>query len=156
MKTGKMQRLGLLFCLVMAVLIASGCATGSGGTFQAEGLVIELTHTPMVSFSKLAASQEGAQLVLTGNLRRRNQAFSGRGHVDVAVISPAGEVLAQKSVIYSPKILSKTPGARNHRPSRFEARLNYVPPQGSTIKVSYHASSVSDHQTDCDTNRSLL
>jgi hypothetical protein len=118
-----------------------------------EGLFVERIHSSRVSLSNIVVGQEGDELVITGEVRRLNTAFSGMGHVDVAVVSPSGVVISQAKVVYTPKILPKTPGARKHRPSHFEVRLRCFPPKGSIIRVAYHGKPAQDDPLlDCEDN----
>jgi hypothetical protein len=118
-----------------------------------EGLFVERIHSSRVSLSNIVVGQEGDELVITGEVRRLNTAFSGMGHVDVAVVSPSGVVISQAKVVYTPKILPKTPGARKHRSSRFEVHLRCVPPKGSVVRMAYHGKPAQDDPlTDCEDN----
>ena len=102
------------------------------------GLHVETIPSSRVTLSNITFRQEGRELIISGEIRRRNTGFSGKGHVDMAVISHGGTVVCQAKTSYTPRILPKTPGARKHRPSRFEVRLSCIPPQGSILRVAYH------------------
>ena len=141
--------------LMSAALIVTGCASGPMGLVKTGELFIEPIPSSRVYFSNLTVRQEGTELVIAGSVSRRNSAFFGSGHVDVAVVAPTGEVLWKASVIYTPRKLRKTPGARKHRGSRFEARLPCVPPQKTTIRIAYHASAYSTDEPDCERNKSV-
>ena len=119
-------------------------------------LFVEPIPSSRVLLSNITAKQEGDELLITGEVRRTNTAFSGMGHVDVAVVSPSGAVINQTNIPYTPKILPKTPGARKHRPSHFEARLSCVPPKGSIIRLAYHSKpDPDDPLLDCEDNAAL-
>ena len=106
-------------------------------------LYIEPIPSAQVIFSGITAKQEGDELVISGEVSRRNTSFSGAGYVDVAVVSPGGMVIGKASIPYTPRILPKTPGARSHHPSHFEGRLRCTPQQWSIIRIAYHAQAVS-------------
>ena len=72
-------------------------------------LFVQPIPSSRVILSNITAKQEGDELLIAGEVRRRNTAFSGMGHVDVAVISPSGAVINQTNTSYIPKILPKTP-----------------------------------------------
>ena len=82
--------------------------------------------------------------MVSGKVSRRNTSFSGAGRVDMAVVSPGGLVIDTANVPYTPKILPKTPGARKHRSSHFEARLRCIPPGWTVIRIAYHCKAVSE------------
>lgn len=126
-----------LLIWVTALLIAGGCA--SPYVLDPQGnFYIECIPSSRAYLSDINVDQQGEELVIQGAVSRLNDAFSGIGHVDVAVVSPAGQVISQASAPYEPKILPKTPGARRHRASRFEIRLSAVPPKGSYIRLAFH------------------
>jgi hypothetical protein len=130
-----------------------GCASRYSSLDHMEGLFVEHIHSSRVSLSNIVVGQEGDELVISGEVRRLNTAFSGMGHVDVAVVSPGGAVINQVNAAYTPKILPKTPGARKHRPSRFLVRMYCAPPKGSTIRVAYHGKPAEDDPLlDCEDN----
>ena len=154
---GSFPRKRISFYLLMIWLLAAisigGCTSLHSSPAQMEGLFIEHVHSSRVSLSNIIVGQEGDELVITGEVRRLNTAFSGMGHVDVAVVSPDGAVMNQAHIDYQPKILPKTPGARKHRPSHFEVRLRCVPPKGSLIRVAYHGKPAQDDPLlDCEDN----
>jgi len=146
-----------LFLLLLWVAAASagmgGCVTQNSSLVHVGGLFVETIPSSRVFLSNIIVRPEGDELVITGEVRRRNAAFSGKGHVDVAVVTPGGTVIGQASTFYTPGILPKTPGARKHRPSRFEVRLNCIPPQGSIIRLAYHGKpDPDDPLLDCEDN----
>ncbi len=127
-----------------AVAIMGGCASQYDSHDHPGGLYVEVISSSQVTLSNINVRQEGRELIISGEVSRRNAAFSGKGHVDMAVISHGGTVVVQANTIYTPGILPKTPGARKHRPSRFEVHLNCIPPRGSIIRVAYHGTPDSD------------
>jgi len=120
-----------------ALLFAGGCASpyvlDSHGNFY-----IERIPSSWAYLSDITVDQEGETLVIQGAVSRLNDAFSGTGHIDVAVMTPAGHVINQASAPYEPQTLLRTPGARRHRSSRFEIHLTGIPPKGSVIRLAFH------------------
>jgi len=126
-----------LLIWVTALLFAGGCA--SPYVLDPQGnFYIERIPSSWAYLSDITLDQEGKTLVIRGALSRLNDAFSGTGHIDVAVVSPPGQVIIHASAPYEPKTLPRTPGARKHRPSRFEIRLSAIPPKGSVIRLAFH------------------
>jgi hypothetical protein len=104
----------LLWCTT-AIMVMAGCPIHQSHE-SIGGLYVEKIPSSRVSLSNINVKQNGGDLVISGEVSRRNAAFSGIGHVDVAVVSPDGAVIGQASAAYSPKVLPKTPGARNTAP----------------------------------------
>jgi hypothetical protein len=146
----KVPLLRFLLLLASATILLLGCPVHRS-LKPMGGLYVETIPSSRVYLSNINVKQNGGDLVISGEVSRRNTAFSGLGHVDVAVVSSDGVVMAQGIAPYSPKILPKTPGARKHRPSRFELHLTCTPPGGSIIRVAYHgqpdsSDSLLDHE----------
>lgn len=134
----------LLFWIAGALGGVWGCVPRHVHHEHTGGLYVETISSSRVYLSNINVRQEGRELIIWGEVSRRNAAFSGKGHVDMAVILPSGIVFDQAKTTYTPRILPKTPGARKHRPSRFEARLSRIPPPGSILRVAYHGIPDSD------------
>lgn len=134
----------LLTGFVAAAACISGCSSQGSHLVKMGDLFIETIPSSQVYFSDIIAGREGNELVISGKVSRRNTSFSGAGHVDVAVVSPGGLVIDAAHVPYIPKILPKTPGARKHRSSRFETRLQCVPPEWTVVRIAYHGKAISD------------
>ena len=138
----KAQVLMLMICFWAGAMAISACNSQQLQLVKMGDLYIEPIPSAQVTFSDITAKQEGDELVISGEVSRRNTSFSGAGYVDVAVVSPGGMVIDKASIPYTPRILPKTPGARSHHPSHFEGRLRCTPPQWSIIRIAYHAQAV--------------
>ena len=123
-----------------ALLFAGGCASPYSLDHRGN-YYIERIPSSRAYLSDVTVNQIGEKLVIQGLVSRHVAAFSGIGHVDVAVVAPSGQVISQAAVPYEPKTLPKTPGARKHRPSRFEISLPVNPPKGSLIRLAFHGKS---------------
>jgi hypothetical protein len=151
MKTNKeatMKVKSIFFQLLtwaVAITFVSGCSSHSSHLVKADDLFIETIPSSRAYLSDIIAIQEGDELLISGKVIRSNPSFSGVGHVDIAVVSPGGLVIEAGNVSYSPRILPKTPGARKHRASRFEARFSCIPPKWSVIRLAYHAKVIPDN-----------
>ncbi len=132
----KRSRAASLFWCLVILVISEGCLS-SHHVFSG-GFYIETRPSSRVHLSDIHVRQAADELIISGAVSRRNTAFSGAGHIDVAVVSPDGVVVCQGNAPYTPKILPETPGARRHRPAHFDLRLGCDPPSGSTIRVAYH------------------
>ncbi len=137
----KIKYISGLFLLGFAItgMFLSGCTPKQKNLITSKGISIEAVHSERVRISNLAVSEDGNELVITGKVHRLNQSISGSGHVDVTILNSAGNVIERGDVPYTPTTLPKTPGARKHRGARFEVRLPCVLPEGSNVRVAYHA-----------------
>jgi len=137
----RVKNFGVLFLLgvVTIGILLSGCAPKHVNLITQKGVSIETIHSAGAHISDVAVSEDGNELVITGKVSRLNRAISGSGHVDVAILDSAGNVIDKGTVPYTPTTLPKTPGARKHRGSRFEVRLHCALPARGKVQVSYHA-----------------
>ncbi len=155
MMSVKNWRLFVLLCSAVCISI-SGCSSQSLHLTRMGDLFVEPIPSSRVWFSDITAEQKGNELVISGKVSRLNPSFSGAGRVDVAVVSPGGEVVSKASVPYTPKVLPITPGARRHRASHFDARLSCMPPYGSIVRIAFHGlSSPSDDLFDGEENEAV-
>ena len=146
----------IVLCSAMVCVSISGCSYQGLRLKRMGDLLIEPIPSSRASFSDIIAEQKGDELVISGKVSRLNPAFSGAGHVDMAVVSPGGLVVCKTSVPYTPRVLPKTPGARKHRSARFEARLSCVPPRESIVRIAFHGLSDSpDDLSDCKENEAV-
>ncbi len=147
-----------LFVLLWLAIGAcmGGCASKYSSSAPAGDLFVKIIPSSWVRMSNISTDQEADELVIAGDVSRRNSAFSGKGHVDVAVVSLAGTAICKASADYTPAILAKTAGARNHRSSHFEVDLPCTPPPKSIIRIAYHnKSGPDDPHPGCEDNAAL-
>lgn len=145
----------LLICLWAAAVSISGCYSQRFHLIEMGDLYIEPIPSAQVYLSRIIAKQEGDELMISGEVSRRNTYFSGVGRVDVAVVSPGGMVIDTASVPYTPRVLPKTPGARKHHSSHFEVRLRCTPPLWSIVRIAYHAKALSNDLMPDEENLAL-
>lgn len=116
--------------IVLAMSITNmGCAT-TGKDLVRDGVVdIERESSRYTMVTLVSAMQEGHDLLVRGEVRRRHGGRSPiPGHIDVQIIGPDGDVLADTSIGYHRR-------SAKWRSASFYTRLETVPPPGSTIRV---------------------
>jgi hypothetical protein len=117
-----------------------------GRTFSVE----RISSVP-IYVSWVNAEEKDDGMVIRGILRTNSSHTDGSGHVDVAVLSPGGELLGQTSTDYAPKAFRKY-----RREARFETRFPFVPPDGSRIRVALHQrQGLEKGSADCSNNRAV-
>lgn len=153
-----MKHLKILLTVILgiAVMGVSGCAANRTISLDSGTVSIERMPGKGVNFNRVYVHQENDEIVVSGRIKRRSSStVTGGGHVDIAVISPEGEVLEHVSTIYVPRVFLR----KSHRGSYFEVRLSVVPPDGSVIRVARHKlplpKSTDDRGFDCGENTAV-
>ena len=91
-----------------------------------------------VSFKRLFTIEKDGVVVVKGTLKKRYpSSYTSKGHIDIAVYNPDGNLIEETTARYVPSLNSRK--AHLKRGSRFSAALNLTPPTGSTIKVAFHS-----------------
>ncbi len=130
----------ILVALAIVLIALSSCTSSRTNLVKNEMVSVELLPSKgNARIFKVYIYQEGDKLVVSGRVRRffKNRPTS-RGHVDIAVLSPKGEVIGKASTSYIPRIIRRE---GQHRASYFTARFSVIPPKASTVRLSYHAQS---------------
>ena len=153
----KAKKLKILFVLMILSVSMTGwaCASNSVNLLKDGTLKLEPISSGGYYLSKVHVNQVDEGLEITGKIKRRSYAGIGGGHVDITIVSPEGEVLEKLSTFYVPRMI---PTRRMHtRESRFEVRLQTIPPTGSKVRVAYHRVAKPESRTfSCGENRAAL
>ncbi|MBW1851607.1 MAG: hypothetical protein JRJ15_09280 [Deltaproteobacteria bacterium] len=150
----KARDLRILFVLMIVSISITGLGCASNGVNLIKNGAVTLERIPSKGYyiSHVEVYQNDNELVLHGNVKRRPHSNTGTGHVDIAIVSPDGEILEEIITSYRPRIISK----RRLRKckSYFIVSLSIVPPKGSIVRVAYHRNSKPDSRTfSCGENR---
>ena len=147
-------------CLAVLAFFASGLFLAGcthnrvqlpgGKTFPVERISSSPLHVSWVH-----AEQRNHEMVIIGSLTSSSSHARGTGHVDLAVISPGGEMLGKTSVDYAPKTIRRKGSIKQ---PRFEAHFPFVPPDGSRIRVAIHSygPEVKTEGFDCGNNLAVI
>ncbi len=144
----------ILFILALAIssFVASACSTNRVNLADNRTVSLERVHSDNITVSRVYVYQDGDQLEISGRVKRRSSSIFNGGHVDIAIISPDGEILEQVSTRYYPRIIRR----RGARESFFTARLTAIPPKGSIVRVAYHEAVKSGNGVfDCGQNAAV-
>ena len=94
-----------------------------------------------ISIRSAKAYQDEGNTVVSGKVKlSKNLPQPIHGHVDIAVISPDGNVVDTASVFYKPRIRTTRMQRKANRGSSFTARFPGALPQGSIIRLVPHNS----------------
>ncbi len=151
----KIKSVYILSVLILDMIgfVLSGCSSSRLDLIDNGTFYLEQEPSNNISIFRVHAHVDGDGLLINGRVKRRCASFSGvGGHIDVAIVSPEGEILEQVSTFYTPRIIPRK-RARLLSGSHFEVRLPAVPPAGSTIRVKFHIAAKSgDEAFDCREN----
>jgi len=142
-KSGRLSRLIPPTMLMLAAAVISGCARAHIDHPKAPSppkrTPFKLEHMPSESVlvSEVHAVRDGDGMLVYGKVKRAadNCCDAARGHVNITVVGPDGDILDVVSVRYSPRNIPKT----RSRSSRFSTRLPYVVPSDFPLRISYHS-----------------
>lgn len=136
------------FSLVLLVLamawISPGCATAHPEKAVAESIDLEIIPTRVASVSEARVVQKGADLIISGTVRKFHEFFLA-GHVDIVICDPQGHVIAQET----PRLTGHASKKGGVKEGRFSAEVRLVPPSGSKVCVKYHIPSYGEKHLEC-------
>ncbi len=124
-------KLTLLMTLYIAAL--SGCMATRVDLRETGALQVKLDVPEGVSLSAVPYESEGELIVLGQVSRSPLSAVNVNGHVDIKIINPRGEMVAEWQVH-----LKRLPAGRHlSHPGSFSFSIPGVPPHGSIVEVKY-------------------
>jgi hypothetical protein len=126
---------GLLAVVFSVPVFLTGGCTPPGENLVTRGQVlVDKQSSGSVRISRADVYQDGENLVVDGSLYNSGlHRQRSKGHTDIAVLSPDGTMLAQKSFRDSWQ-------SHSHGRTYFTTRMPLTPPKGSTIRVLFHDS----------------
>ena len=114
-----------------SLFLAGGCAPPGKNLSAAGAVSVERQSAGAVKISRIDVYQDGEMLVVDGSLRRSSgHTQRTMGHIDIAVVDPAGRIMAQKS------FRDAWLGCRGG--TFFTTMMPLMPPKGSTVCVVFH------------------
>lgn len=90
---GKLNLPRLEIC-VLALVVLSACATKYANPAKASNIMVEIlpSKDKYVEIKDVSVYQDGNKLLVTGKAKKKGSIFTAyKGHIDVAVVFPAGE-----------------------------------------------------------------
>jgi hypothetical protein len=128
------SNLALPATLTFALLISTGCASTRTNLADtgAVDLVVSETEPIKVTHARVLRDESGA--MITGKVARvRQRAYWLRGHVDLTITSPDGQLLLEESIRFHRRRLT-----RHTLEGTFVHRPDFVPPVGTTVRLAHH------------------
>ena len=138
MKARDLRKLVVLM-IVSISMTGFGCATNGVNLIKNGTVTLERIPSKGYYVSHLEVYQNGNELVLHGNVKRRAHSYAVNGHVDIAIVSPDGDNLEEISTHHTPRIIPSR--LMRKRRAYFYVSMSTVPPVGSIVRVAYHGDS---------------
>ena len=130
--------------LLMIALVSGGCAAPLKKSDAEHHVLLDIVPTEVASVSEARVVQKGADLVVSGTVRKFHEYFLP-GHVDVVVCDPQGTVIARET----PRLTGHASKGGGVKEGRFSAEVRLVPPPGSKVSVKYHAPASGEEHLEC-------
>jgi len=145
----------ILFIAIFGVpaMGISGCASTRLDLTENEAIKVERVPAKGYYISRAFVYRDGDEIIIGGWIKRRNTSSSSKGHVDMAIFGPEGELIQQISTNYMPRIIPR----KGRRASVFEVHLSGIPDR-STVRIAYHRSMTSRSHSifDCGANKARI
>jgi hypothetical protein len=110
---------------------AVGCSTSRVNLAQDGTVSVRVADCHPVVLSA-TIERDGEETVISGTVTRRPPFDPGRIHIDVSISAPTGEVLTETTALMYPRTIP----VRHGRTSRFAVWFPFVPPRGSTVRLT--------------------
>jgi len=119
-----------------AMLLSPGCQSGQDMGRSGQVHVEAIDHKSL-DVSKPSVRQDGADLVISGTIRKQPQSSGpGIGHLHVELVNASGAVLQRTTIDWTPPSLPPQRPGRGGRVAYYTARVPWALPQNATIRVS--------------------
>jgi hypothetical protein len=120
--------------LLMIALVIGGCAAPLKKSGAEHHVSLDIVPTRVASVSEVKVVQMGADLIVSGKVRKFHEFFLA-GHVDIVFCDSQGTVIAKET----PRLTGHASKGGGVKEGRFSAELKLVPPPGAKVCVKYHA-----------------
>ncbi|MGM0452848.1 MAG: hypothetical protein ACQERN_06765 [Thermodesulfobacteriota bacterium] len=129
MKGPTKQAAAVLFCLIFPVLLAFPAAAANDGPYYP----IRVENPDGLKLFFVRSDIRDGGLLVFGHVRRSRLPGLFASAIRVSITGLDGNIIAEKSVTYAPRALSRH---QVHNDARFYARFDTVPESGAMIRVS--------------------
>lgn len=126
--------LALLATLLVASFTLIGCASTRTNLDNTGAVDLVVADTEPIKITRAKVLQDKGGVVITGKVAREQQrAYWLRGHVDLRITSPDGQVLLEEPVRFHRRRLT-----RHTWEGTFVHRIDFTPPPGTTVRLAHH------------------
>ena len=128
----------------MIALVISGCAAPLKKSGAEHHVSLDIVPTRVASVSEARVVQKGADLIVSGKVRKYHEFFLP-GHVDIVICDSQGTVIAKEM----PRLTVHASKKGGVKEGRFSAEVRLAPPPGSKVSVKYHAPASGEEHLEC-------
>jgi hypothetical protein len=130
--------------LLMIALVIGGCAAPLKKSGAEHHVSLDIVPTRVASVSEARVVQKGADLIVSGKVKKYHEFFLP-GHVDIVICDSQGTVIAKET----PRLTGHASKRGGVKEGRFSAELRLVPPLGAKVCVKYHAPASGEEHLEC-------
>ena len=122
--------------MVAPVILISGCAPFSPSLVEQGRVEIKIEESEPVSVTRATVYRGNGMTVVRGEARYPVRKLHGifKGHIDIDLTLPNGEVFKERNVRLTRKRIPKKRGRKASFVSRFPVDL----PKGTVVHIGYH------------------
>ncbi|MDY6861880.1 MAG: hypothetical protein SV062_02715, partial [Thermodesulfobacteriota bacterium] len=95
---------------------------------------IELLHSKRFIILKGYIFKDEDNIIVTGKVRRRSNAFGISGHVDIEILDTEGNITEKQSIPHYPRIVRR----RGGEDASFSTVLKSIVAKNSVVRIAYH------------------
>jgi hypothetical protein len=153
--SGKKVKLIIVLGIIIACFTSFGCASTTVNLLKNKTVELEKISYRGVRILRVFVQEENGSTKISGIIKNTSSIPINFGHVDISIISPEGTILKEASTQYIPKTLKKR--KRHSDGSRFYTNLQFVPPEGSKVRIAFHKTSIKRNRAfNCNENQATI
>lgn len=122
------QAAAVFFCLMLTALFVCSVMAANDGTYYP----IRVENPEGLKLFFVRSDIRDGDLLVSGHVRRSRLPGLAASTISISIKGLDGKILAEKSVTYRPRALSRH---KANNDARFYARFNIVPERGAVIRV---------------------
>lgn len=153
--SGKKVKLILVLGIITICMTGFACASNKVNLLKNKTIELEKISYRGVRILNVFVQEENGKTKIFGRVKNTSFVPINFGHVDISIISPEGTIVKEASTQYIPKTLKKR--KRHSDGSRFYTHLQFVPPEGSIVRIAFHKTPFKTNKVfNCNENQATL
>ena len=123
--------IGVILCFLS--IIGGECAESRINLVDDGTVTVERVDSRQARIVNVNVYQDGEGIVISGTVRRKSTTVAvDKGHVDVVVFSPDGNIIQEVIARYTPRLTKK------RRSAQFSVRIETSLPNNSIVRMVHH------------------